>query len=254
MTDPLAVDAAHFFDFVGSARVAVLLVSLHPLHAFSPSLARQLGTDHESIVLGTVDLRELVVSATPALRFLQQGLRSCGAPVAFGVVPGYCLIREGQMLAWDSGLPAWADVAAIARSALLGAVWSGVSQDPSFIKQAVQAATDQVAAQRIASRFRYVLESAHAHRQSQSDDSRTTAREAPRDELYWAYHILGVLPTATDREIHDAWRKRRMEAHPDQAAGDPEEFSRRSRISQEINRARDIIANHRAGRYAGRAH
>jgi curved DNA-binding protein CbpA len=56
-----------------------------------------------------------------------------------------------------------------------------------------------------------------------------------------------VLPTATDREIHEAWRKRRKQNHPDHAAQDPAEFARRSRFSAEINRARDIIENHRSG-------
>ena len=60
--------------------------------------------------------------------------------------------------------------------------------------------------------------------------------------------MLGVLPTATDREVHDAWRRRRMQNHPDQAAGDPAEFERRSRLSADINRARDIIMDHRSGR------
>ena len=37
-----------------------------------------------------------------------------------------------------------------------------------------------------------------------------------------------------------------MEHHPDAVAGNPEEFARRSQISADINRARDIIVNYRA--------
>jgi curved DNA-binding protein CbpA len=63
--------------------------------------------------------------------------------------------------------------------------------------------------------------------------------------LYWAYQVLGVLPTATDREVHEAWRRRRAETHPDHAGSDPAEFERRSRLSCDINLARDIIVKHR---------
>jgi hypothetical protein len=44
-----------------------------------------------------------------------------------------------------------------------------------------------------------------------------------------------------------------METHPDHAAANPGEFERRSRISCDINRARDIIESHRSGRAHGAA-
>jgi curved DNA-binding protein CbpA len=59
--------------------------------------------------------------------------------------------------------------------------------------------------------------------------------------------MLGVLPTATDREVHDAWRRRRMEHHPDRASHDRAEFDRLSRLSADINRARDVIVAYRSG-------
>ncbi|HEX8110135.1 MAG TPA: J domain-containing protein, partial [Kofleriaceae bacterium] len=78
------------------------------------------------------------------------------------------------------------------------------------------------------------------------DPPRTTT-----DELLRAYQTLGVSPTATDEEVQQAWRRLRVELHPDAAAGDPVEFERRSRLSAELNRARDIIFAHRR-RTAGR--
>ena len=68
----------------------------------------------------------------------------------------------------------------------------------------------------------------------------------PFDDLRWAYQTLGVPSTASDREIHLAWRQKRIENHPDHAGADRAEFDRRSRISAEINRARDIIIASRA--------
>jgi DnaJ-class molecular chaperone len=63
--------------------------------------------------------------------------------------------------------------------------------------------------------------------------------------VLWAYQTLGVLPSVSDREVQQAWRKRRIENHPDSAAHDPVEFQRLSRISSDLNRARDIILRHR---------
>ena len=241
MTEPVAVDAAHFLEFIGGSRLAVILVSVHPLHTFSRPLARQLAAEHPDIALGTIHLYDLIVEGGPALRFLHEGLRSCGAPSALGVVPGYCLFRAGELLAWDAGLPTFGDVEAMARSALLGVIWSGLTHDAAFVRQALHLAADQVAAQRIAVRFRHIL----------ADGAGRPAPDPPRpppiEDLAWAYQLLGVPPTATDREVHEAWRKKRMEAHPDHAAQNPAEFDRRHRLSVEINRARDIIVNHRAG-------
>jgi len=157
-------------------------------------------------------------------------------------MPGYCLFRGGEMLAWDAGLPAFADVAAIARSALLGIIWSGVTHDVAFVGQALHQATEQVAAQRVAMLFRHAVANGDANRRASGQSSPPHV-----DDLYWAYQMLGVLPTATDHEVHESWRRRRAETHPDHAGQDPAEFERRSRISAEINHARDIILSYRSG-------
>ena len=119
------------FQFIGSAPLAVLLVSVHRRHTFSKPLMTQLRRDHPGIALGIISLTDLMMSGGPALRFLHYGLRTCGAPASFGILPGYFLFRGGDMLAWDSGLPTFADIEAIARSGLLGVVWSGVTRDLS---------------------------------------------------------------------------------------------------------------------------
>ena len=242
MAEPISVAAADLFEFVRQSRLAVLLVSLHPLHAFNSALAKELLADHESIALGTIDISKLLTSGGPALRFLHQGLRRCGAPAAFGVLPGYYLFRAGALVAWDAGLPTFADATAIARSAMLGAVWSGVSRDVSFVSQALRFAADHAAGQRVAAAFRYVIDNPAADSRSASEPDAT-----PVDDVFWAYQTLGVLPTATDREVHEAWRRKRREDHPDHAVGDAAEFERRSRISRDLNRARDIIIAYRSG-------
>lgn len=249
MTEPTPIDAARFFEFIRESELAVAFVSAHPLHTFNHPLGQQLAVEHQGITFGALNLRSLLGSGPSVLRFLHQGLRNCGAPAAFGVLPGYHLFRGGEMLAWDAGLPDVSDVAALARSALLGAVWSGISSDVTFIRQALLLAADQAAADRIAALFRQAIAGARARR----EEPRTTGAP-PADELYWAYQILGVLPTATDREVHEAWRRRRAETHPDHAALDPAEFERRSRVSRDINLARDIIVNHRYPGTRGATH
>lgn len=240
--EPTPVEAAELFEFIGSSGLAVVLVSVHPVHTFNPTLSQHLRGAHQDMALGTIDLRDLIVRGGPALRFLHQGLSRCGAPSVLGVLPGYCLFRGGEMLAWDAGLPTFADLEALARSALLGALWSGVTRNVGFVGQALYLATEQVAAHRVAARFRHAVADEGPDRRASEP-----ASAPPVADVYWAYQMLGVLPTATDREVHDAWRRRRTQNHPDQAASDPAEFERRSRLSAEINRARDIIVEHRSG-------
>jgi DnaJ-domain-containing protein 1 len=249
VTDTTPIDAARFFEFIRSSELAVVFVSVHPLHRFNRVLAQQLATEHKEIAFGTVDLGALLGSGPSVLRFLHQGLRTCRAPSSFGVLPGYHLFRGGEMLAWDAGLPGFHDVTALARSALLGAVWSGVSSDLTFIQQALHLAADQTAAERISLLFRQAIAGARARREAPRQ-----TEAPPVDELYWAYEILGVLPTATDREVHEAWRRRRAESHPDHVVNDPVEFERRSRVSRDINCARDIIVNHRYPGTRGATH
>jgi hypothetical protein len=249
VTEPTPLEAAHIFDFIRESELAVIFVSVHRLHAFNGALSQRLVAEHSGLAIGAIDLATLLVSGPSVLRFLHQGLRNCDAPAVFGVLPGYYLFRGGEMLAWDAGLPVFGDVAALGRSALVGALFSGIGRDLAFIAQALQVAADQVAAERLAWTFREAIAGERTRRQTARE-----TRSSPVDELYWAYQVLGVLPTATDREVHDAWRRRRAETHPDHAGGDPVEFERRSRLSRDINHARDVIVNHRYPRTCGATH
>jgi len=244
MNEPIRLDPTRFFEFVARPGVAVIFLSVHPRHELNRALC-----DHfreaqgEQVAFGIVDLRELIVSASPALRFLHQAMRACGAPSSLGIVPGYLLFREGQLLAWNSGLPAGADLAAIARSALLGALWSGFTGRLAFMGEALYFAAQEATAERVAAAFRQaVTERAESRDGGASGASRP--RASSRDDVLWAYQILGVHPSATEQEVRKAWRKRRAESHPDHAGGDPVEFERLNRISVEINQARDIILGH----------
>ncbi len=247
MSEPIRIDGAHLFEFIGDAELAVVLVSGHRWQQFSRALGQELRQEDPDVALGTIDLTDLVIAGGPALRFLHQGLYRCGAPSAFGVLPGYYLFRRGRMLAWDAGLPGFADVGAIARSALVGAIWSSVTRDAAFVGHALHVAAEKAAAQGTAVRFRLAIAEESAPREARDHDP-----APPREDVYWAYQVLGVAPMATDRDVHDAWRRRQKEHHPDHAAQDPVEFARRTRLSAEINRARDVIFEHR-GRGARRA-
>lgn len=240
MDEPVAVDAGDFFEFIAGSPFATLLVSVHPLHTFSRPLSAQLTRVHSGVRLGTIDLQNLILAGGPALGVLRQGLLRCGAPSALGVLPGYCLFHGGEMIAWETGLPTFGDVEAIARSAWLGAVLSGVTNDLAYLGRALHLAAEQVTADRVAEHFRSAIaDGGEPHDRAARPDA------SNRDDLAWAYRVLGLTPTAADRDVSTAWRQRRREAHPDHATGDPAEFERRSRIAVEINRARDIIERYR---------
>lgn len=242
MSDPVTIGAAQLFEFLGGDGLRVVLISVHPLHTFNNSINRHLSLGGEPVASATISLFDLVSDGGAALRYLHQGLRACGAPAGFGVVPGYCLFRKGEMLAWDAGLPAFGDLEAIFRGAALGVAVSGFTQDLGALGKALHTATDHAAGARVAARFHHVA--SHPSERPRAHDPRASTFS---DEVYWAYQVLGVLPTATDREVHDAWRRRRMEHHPDRVSHDRAEFDRLSRLSADINRARDVIVTYRSG-------
>ena len=251
MTDVRQIRPSRLFDFIRQSELAVVFVSAHSIHTVNRPLVQRLAAEHRDLSAGVVTLGGLLGAGPAVLRYLHQGLRSCGAPSAFGVLPGYYLFRGGVMIAWDAGLPAIDDATALARSALLGAVWSGVSSDVTFVRQALMFAADQSVAERVARLFDRAIADAAARAERGAEH----VADAPQvDELYWAYQVLGVMPTATDREVHEAWRRRRAEAHPDHAGSDPAEFDRRSRLSRDINLARDIIVKHRHPGTRGATH
>jgi hypothetical protein len=241
MRQPTQVEAAEFFEFIGNRGLVVLLLSVHPSHPFNPALLRRFEEEYGSeAAVGTVRLLDLVLSASPALPFLAQGLRACGVSTVLDVLPGYYLFHDGQMLAWESGLPTRGDTPAILRGSLLGALFSAFTRNFSYVAKSLSFAADEAAADRMADRFRRVFAE---HR----ENPRTaTAAPSTEDEVLRAYRILGLEPDATDREVNTAWRNLRLEVHPDRAARDPAEFARRSRVSSELNRAREVIRNHRA--------
>jgi hypothetical protein len=242
VSDPVTIGASQLFEFLGGEGLKVVLISVHPLHTFNRTISRHLEVTGETVSAATISLVDLVTDGGAALRYLHQGMRACGAPASLGVLPGYCLFRKGEMIAWDAGLPAFGDVEAILRGAALGVAVSGLTHDLGAIGKALHAAADSAAGARVAARFHHV-----ASQPSEGPRERPRETAAFSEDVYWAYHMLGVLPTATDREVHDAWRRRRMEHHPDRASHDRAEFDRLSRLSADINRARDVIVAYRSG-------
>ena len=241
MTEPESVDAAHFFDFIGTPGLKVILLSVHPAHTFSPSLHQQLSDDHAAMTFGTVGLTDLIVRGGPAVPFLSREFRECGPSWALGILPGYCLFRGADMLSWDAGLPIATEAGGILRGTLLGMILTAFTNDVSFTARALHYAADHIAARRVVLKFRQAATDPGPRRSTTGRSS-----DPPIDELRWAYQQLGVPSTATDREVHRAWRRKRLENHPDHAGADRVEFERRSRISADINRARDIIVSHRS--------
>jgi hypothetical protein len=242
--DPVPVAAADLPVFLSGAPLAVLLVSVHPAHTFSPALARQLAADLPDAALGTADVRDVLTTGGRGLRLLREGFGRCGIPTLLGLLPGYCLFRGRTMLAWDAGLPAPSDLAGIAQGTVLGAIWAGVTRETSWLREAIQLAADQATADRIATRFRLAASASSSSFRPDADPAREPSGTA--DAVAWAYRTLSVAPEASDAQVQDAWKRLRIAHHPDRVAGDAAEFGRRNRASADINRARDIIMEHRA--------
>jgi DnaJ domain len=241
MDDPVQVDPAHFFEFIGTPGISVVFVSLHPMHPFNRALHRRFHEQYgDAVPFATIKLVELIITSSPVMPFLQQGLLSCGVVPVLDVMPGYYLFHGGRMLAWDSGLPTAADVQPILRGSLLGAVAFAFTRDLALLRKALRIASDEATAHRLSHRFHSAFEG------RDHDAPNRPPRPPSRDDVEQAYRTLGVTPAATDREVTTAWRKLGLQFHPDRAATDAAEFERRSRLSAEINRARDIIRNHRA--------
>jgi DnaJ-domain-containing protein 1 len=243
MSEPIDIEPSRFFEFVSTPGLVVVFLSFHPAHPFNPALSRHLLDGSGSpIAIGRVNLVELLVFEGAAVMFLRDGLRRCGVSHLFEVLPGYYLFASGQMLAWHSGLPSKDDGQTLLRASLLGLLAYAVTRELLLVGKAVLIGTHEAAALRIAGQFRTRAAEYRA-------DPRATTAPPPRPEheLLNAYRLLGVDPSASDREINAAWRKLQSELHPDRAASDPQEFARRSRIVTELNRARELIRVHRAG-------
>jgi len=238
MDEPAHIHPEQFFDFVEQAGLALVFVSVHPAHAFNRSLARSLTEANQlCLAMGTVSLVELLASGATALAFLRQCLHQAGIPRWLDVMPGYYLFRGGQLLAFDSGLPAAEDAKPIVRESLLGAVLSAVTRSPVHFADALLQAAEQASAKRLSRLF------VRAVREPSPRGGRVGAQSV--DELMEAYRVLEVRPDASDDEIRRSWRRLRVAFHPDVAASDPVEFMRRSEMSARINRALEIIEHHR---------
>ena len=230
------IGAARLLEFIGGPGEAVVLVSLHPAHEFSAALERRLMAEHADVRLGRVSALELVAAGGAAVQFLSTNLHARGVRTPFAVLPGYYLFSGGRLLAWDAGLPGLEDGRSIAGSLLLGTICAGVTRDMSFIVQALRLAADESGAARVTTRFHDIL----ARHRGQKTGGASRARSS--DDVQWACALLGVKQTASNRDIHRAWKRRRVECHPDRARNRAD-FKRRSRISADINRARDILLN-----------
>jgi DnaJ-domain-containing protein 1 len=245
MSEPVDVEPTRFFEFVSTPGLVVVFLSFHPAHPFNPALSRHmLDADGSAIAMGRVSLVELLVFEASALMFLRDGLRRCGVSHFFDVLPGYYLFAGGHMLAWHSGLPSKDDGETLARASLLGLIAYAVTRELMLVAKAVQLGSREAVAMRMAAEFR-----ARAAEYRAAPRATPPRPPSPENELLNAYRLLGVDPSASDREINAAWRKLQVELHPDRAANDPQEFARRSRVMTELNRARELIRAHRASRY-----
>ena len=241
MNKPIQLDPADVVNFITRPEPAVLFLSIDTAHRFNHSLCEHFAEDEGiAVAFGELPLLDLFDSANPALAFLHGEIRASGASVPIAVPPGYYLFHRGQMLAWDLGLPFAADAKRIIRGSMLGAALSLLTKNWRFVGMALLSATEEAAAERTASRFR---RAAAAHRENPWRTSERT--ETTTEELASAYHVLGVDPTASDEEVTRAWRSLQQKFHPDRAAHDPGGFDRLTRRCVEINRARQIIKNHR---------
>jgi len=242
MKESIQLDPTEFFDFIARPEATVLFLSVHPAHRFNQLLCDCFDDSEGShpVAFGQLPLLDLFACASPALSFLHREILACGASVPIAIPPGYYLFQQGQMLAWDSGLPTTIDVKSIIRGSWLGATITLLTRNLIYAGIALRSAARKAAAERVAFRFK---RAAASHRDNPRQAYERT--ESTNEDLANAYRVLKVDPSASDDEVKRAWRALQQKFHPDHAARDPDEFDRLSRRCVEINRARDIIRKHR---------
>ena len=245
MSEPIALDESAFFEFVARPEPSVVFLCIHSVHPFNTALPGrfQAASGASEIPFGSIELLELVVKRSPVLAFLYQSIESLGASSWPSVLPGYYLFADGQLLTWSSGLPIRDDATHIVRGAALGAVWYGLTGNRMFVGRAALFAANEASAKRIGDDFAAAL---RQHHESPRQATRP-GKAASQHELQWAYELLGVNPGSSETEVNTAWRRLRARHHPDRASSDPVEFERRSKLSRELNRARDIVLAARQG-------
>lgn len=234
------IPALQFFDFAARPGPTVILAQVSPLQRFNTALLHRLRPAHRSEVsCGYISLFELLVLGDAAIEYLMLGLQACEKWKLAHPLPGYYLFRAGEMLAWDSGLPARPDLQRIIGASFLGVLGYAFTGNWKLVAMAARTGAQEATGERIASRF---------HRLANEPRRERPTSQPPRNpaaDLLEAYRLLGVLPHASNEEVEAAWRQKRAEMHPDRVAGDPAECARRTRISKELNRARDLIRAHR---------
>jgi hypothetical protein len=244
MHDAAHLDDSSFFDFVGQSNPCVVFLSIHPLHPFNEALPQRLASsfDGMDVLIASLSLPQLVLSRSPILSFLQVAASDLPKLERWGCLPGYYLACDSQLLAWQSGLPAGADKTLLIGGALLGATCYAITRNLEVLGRSLRLSMDEASARRMADSFRHAFE---RHRRE--------PREAPRarstvtaDDLSHAYQLLELSPDATDEDVNRAWRRLRAQHHPDHAHGDAREFERRTRLSRDLNHARDLILEQRA--------
>jgi hypothetical protein len=240
--EPKRLNEASFFEFVADRAPRVVFLSCHRVHTFSDALPERLrDAGVEAVSFGSLTLFELFHQQS-VLEFLARSKAGIAAPYP-GVLPGYYLFFESELLAYDAGMPARADVNHLLRGAALGAVLYGTTGRPAHILSSLVGAANGAVSQRLARDFaQAVAARGSGPRQAESNPSNPS-----ESELHWAYRTLGVEPNASDAEVNQAWRKLRATHHPDHAGADAEEFARRSLRSRELNHARDLIFAYRTG-------
>ncbi len=246
MNESIQLDASNFFDFITQPEPVVLFLSIHPVHRFN-----QLLCDHfhqiegcQQVRFGQLPLLDLFGSDNPALSYLHSEIIASGTSVPIAIPPGYYLFKQGQLLAWDSGLPATTDVKKIISGSWLGTAIALITRNLLYAGIALRSAAEKATAERVAFHFQRATFKQRENPRQKSHQSETSS-----DELADAYRVLKVDPTASDDEINQAWRTMLQKFHPDRAARNPDEFDRMSRLCVEINRARDIIRKHRKHRH-----
>jgi hypothetical protein len=236
MSRTVGLTEGSFFSFVSKESVSVVFLAAHRAHAFNEALLEQISRMVGPVPFGCLTLTELSISHSAALEFLAsvKGKEQTAAVV----VPGYYLFRGNKLLAHDLGLPCASEFPRLLRKALRAVAFPRWGES-SGLAHSLFVAANQVAAPRIARRF------VEAMRASQDETARTRERVPSPEELHWAYGALGVRDRDTEATVNEAWRQLRALNYPDHALGDTLEVQRRTVISRDLNRARDVIRAHR---------
>lgn len=247
MSDIVELTLPDIPSLIHSSPLVVIRASIWPQQDFNKTFLEMFkGKYPANCRFGWINIAEIDFKK-PFVKFIADAwLKSIGLSSSNGVPPGYYLFKDGVLVGMHPGTVDWSqDKTTIKVGVGIIGITSLLSQKMDYFSL-IKTVFDVNPAQRIMDFFNEVLayiSSREAKRQQ--DKQRKHQQRTIKDDLKRAYSILGVSPTASNKEVQNARKRAAKKVHPDNYTNDPEMCERMTQVMAQINNAYDLIAKER---------